>query len=432
MSVFIPEIEQLSLDHQQAFQQNKLIELLQYLHKNSSFYQRLFSNIELDISKFSFKNDWQKIPTTSKEQLQTNNWDFLCVPKSKVAEYTITSGTLGAPVTIAMSEQDCKRLAYNEWLSMQHMGINENDIVQLMLTLDKQFMAGMAYYSGTKKTGATVVRVGAGSPQLQWNTIQNYQSTALVAVPSFLIKMLQYNPEHLINNSVKKVLAIGEPIRNEKLEPNVLAQNILNLWDNFQLFGTYASTEMQTAFTECEHGMGGHHHPELIYVELLDEVGNVVAKDEAGEVTISTFGVEAMPLLRYRTGDICRGYYEPCACGRKTLRLGPVLSRKKQMIKYKGTTIYPAAIVEILQQFNSIQDYQIEVSSDEFNQDQVTLHLCCGNDTIVEQELKVLLQAHLRVTPCLQFHTNEQIQKRLFAQESRKPIRFLDKRNFKN
>src|SRR5690606_33370084 len=149
------------------------------------------------------------------------------------------------------------------------------DIFQLMLTLDRQFMAGMAYYSGIRKMGAGVVRVGPGVPSLQWETIERLKPTAIVAVPSFIIKLIHYAEENGIDvnqSSVKKAICIGENIRDEHLVPNILAKKITGKW-NIQLFSTYASTEMQTAFTECEAGRGGHLNPELLIVELLDEEG---------------------------------------------------------------------------------------------------------------------------------------------------------------
>ena len=182
-----------------------------------------------------------------------------------------------------------------------------------MLTLDRQFMAGMAYYSGIRKLGAGVVRVGPGVPSLQWETIERLKPTAIVAVPSFIIKLIQYAEDNDIDinrSSVKKAICIGENIRNERLEPNILNRKITEKW-NIQLFSTYASTEMQTAFTECEAGKGGHLNPELLIVELLDDTGRQVAYGEPGEVTITTLGVEGMPLLRYKTGDICIAYNEP-------------------------------------------------------------------------------------------------------------------------
>src|SRR5690606_18101936 len=101
-------------------------------------------------------------------------------------------------------------------------------------------------------------------------------------------------------------------------------------------------------FTECQFGCGGHHHPELIIVELLDEENNPVEDHMSGEVTITTLGVEGMPLLRYKTGDIAMAFKEACACGRNTMRLSPILGRKQHMIKLKGTTLYPNGIFEVL------------------------------------------------------------------------------------
>lgn len=87
---------------------------------------------------------------------------------------------------------------------------------------------------------------------------------------------------------------------------------------------------MQTAFTECSAGRGGHLNPELVILELIDDEGQPVPPGEIGEVTVTTLGVEGMPLLRYKTGDLCRAYYEPCSCGRHTTRLSPVIGRKNK------------------------------------------------------------------------------------------------------
>src|SRR5690554_7543852 len=93
---------------------------------------------------------------------------------------------------------------------------------------------------------------------------------------------------------------------------------------------------MSAAFTECDQFQGGHHHPELIITELLDDENKVVSDGEPGELTITTLGVEGVPLIRFKTGDLLRKHTEICACGRTTYRLGPVEGRKQQMIKYRS------------------------------------------------------------------------------------------------
>src|SRR5690606_37390511 len=115
-------------------------------------------------------------------------------------------------------------------------------------------------------------------------------------------------------SSVKKAICIGESVRNPDFSLNTLGQKIEDKW-GIKLYSTYASTEMVTAFTECGASKGGHHHPELIIVEFLDDQNRPVEEGTPGEVTITTLGVEGMPLLRFKTGDICTAYYEQCTCG---------------------------------------------------------------------------------------------------------------------
>jgi len=430
--VFIPEIEKQPLKEQNIFQLRKLKEAIAYIKANSAFYAKHLSTFEPEIEAIRSLSDLEALPLTTKEDLQQYNWDFLCIPKKDIREIMSTSGTLGKPVFMALSANDLERLAYNEMLSFHCMEAGEDDVFQLMLTLDRQFMAGIAYYSGLSKIGAAAVRSGPGLPALQWETMQQLDVTALVTVPSFLAKMLDQAAAQNIpykDLKVKKVLAIGESLRNENLEPNVLAQKIKGKWD-VRLHSTYASTEMQTAFTECKEGKGGHHHPELILIEILDENGKQVPDGEAGEITITTLGVEAMPLLRYRTGDIAKAYYEPCDCGRQTMRLGPVLGRKQQMIKLKGTTIYPPQLFDVLNGLEAIKEYAITLSSDETGQDKLTLYLSSEMaEDDCKQLIKPVFRHKWRVTPDVIYCSAAQMQALLFPDNSRKPQRFRDLRN---
>ena len=413
------------------FQEKKLQELLVYLNNNSPFYKALFAEHKINIKDIIKLEHLATLPTTGKEELQTRNDDFLCVPKSKIIEYTSTSGTIGKPVTIALSNSDLDRLAYNEYSSFTCADGSSADIYQLMLTLDRQFMAGMAYYTGIRKMGAGIIRVGPGVPSLQWQTIERLQPTAIVAVPSFIVKLMQFAEEHKIDinkSSVKKAICIGENIRNTDFSLNVLGKKITGAW-NIQLYSTYASTEMQTAFTECTTQHGGHLQPDLLIVELLDDNGNPVPAGAPGEVTITTLGLEAMPLLRYKTGDICIANHEPCSCGRNTLRLSPVIGRKKQMIKYKGTTLFLPALSDILNEMEDIHDYVVEVYANDLGTDEILLHLAAANNTEeTDRKIRAYLQARLRVSPHVKYISKEQIMQLQFPNADRKPRKFIDKR----
>jgi len=429
--MFIPDIELQSTAAIRQFQEKEVLHLIGYLRQFSPFYKEWFATHGITSTTVNSLSDLTKIPPVTKEELQQRNWDFLCVDRNKIAEYTTTSGTLGKPVIIPLTANDLNRLSYNEYISFCCADGADDDIYQLMLTLDRQFMAGMAYYTGIRKLGAGVLRVGPGVPSLQWENIQRIQPTTIVAVPSFILKLIAFAKEHNIDinaSSVKKAVCIGENIRQVDFSLNVLGKKITEQW-NIQLYSTYASTEMQTAFTECKAGQGGHHHPELLYVELLDDNNQPVGPGAEGEVTITTLGVEGMPLLRYKTGDICRYETTRCSCGRNTIRLSPVIGRKKQMIKYKGTTLYPPALFDLLNEMEEVKEFVVEVFSNEIGTDEILLHLWPVSESEdTDRKIRSYLQAKLRVIPEVRYISQAEIMKMQFPEGMRKPMKFVDNR----
>ncbi|PJJ84988.1 phenylacetate-CoA ligase [Mucilaginibacter auburnensis] len=421
----------LTADRIKQLQEQKLKQLLTYIHQNSPFYREIFSSKNISIDVINSLEDLTLLPVTHKEDLQQGNDDFLCVPKKQVIEYASTSGTLGSPVTIALTENDLNRLTINEYNSFKCADGSEEDVYQLMLTLDRQFMAGIAYYSGLRKLGAGIIRLGPGVPAMQLETIQRLKPTAIVAVPSFILKLIQFAKENNVDlntTSVKKAICIGENIRNTDYSFNILGKKITENW-SIQLYSTYASTEMQTAFTECSQGNGGHLQPELLIAELLDDDNQPVPPNTPGELTITTLGVEGMPLLRYKTGDICMYNEEPCACGRSGMRLSPIIGRKKQMIKFKGTTLYPPALFDLLNEMEEVLDYVVEVYSNEIGMDEVLLHLLPLNENKAsDNRIRAYLQARLRVSPQVNYVGVEQLQKIQFPESVRKAVKFIDRR----
>lgn len=413
-------------------QEDLMKEQLQYLQQHSPYYQRFFHQHGIDISTIQKLEDLQQIPVTTKDDLQQFNEDFFCVPKAAVADFVTTSGTLGKPVTFILTNDDLQRLALNEASSLELTGCTSNDIVQLVCTMDKRFMAGLAYYLGTQRIGAGIIRVGAGEPALQWDSVHRFSPTILITVPSFLLKMLDYADNNGIdyrNCSIQKVLCIGEPIRQNDLSLNTLGRRLKEYLD-VAYYSTYASTEMSSAFTECNAHQGGHELPELIITELLNENDQPVPEGEPGEVTITTLGVEGMPLLRFKTGDICHYHNSPCTCGRNSKRLGPILGRRQQMIKLKGTTIYPEMIYNAINDIKHIDNYLVELATNDLGTDELTIKLGIRDHMAGDSgQLAAHFKSTLRVSPKIELTTPDAIRKVQFANGSRKPIKLIDKRN---
>lgn len=410
-------------------------EALRYLQLRSPFYRRVFEREGICVERIRYIEDLEQIPFTGKEDLQQCNRDFLCVPEERVIDYVTTSGTLGEPVTFVLTEADLQRLAYNERLSFGCAGTQPGDIVQLMTTLDKRFMAGLAYFLGLRELGAGIIRVGNGIPELQWDSIRRMRPDTLMCVPSFILHIIKYAEEHGIDyrrSSVKKVVCIGENLRQQDFSLNLLGQRIREKWD-VALHSTYASTEMATTFTECAYGCGGHHHPELIICELVDERGRAVEEGGVGELVVTTLGVEGMPLLRFRTGDLVCLHSEPCRCGRRSMRVSPVMGRTKQMIKFKGTTLYPPALFDVLDHTPYVENYVVEVNPDENGNDSVCVRLGLRSsveapDAGVVKDLKDRFRARIRVAPDIHVCPAEEVRRVNYPDMSRKPVKFIDNR----
>lgn len=422
-----------SAEEIRSFQEARLHEAIDYAYTNSAFYRELFDSCKIRPADIRTIEDLRRLPVTTKQDLQLRNKDFLCVDSSQIVDYVTTSGTLGEPVVFALTENDLDRLGYNELSSFTMAGCSRNDIMQLMTTIDRRFMAGLAYWLGARALGMGVIRVGNGIPELQWNTINSIHPTVCMCVPSFLMKLIAFAEENGIDYrscSLRKAICIGEALRQPDGNLTTLGSRIHEKWPELELYSTYASTEMQASFTECSCHCGNHVPADLIIVEFLDDEGNPVAEGERGEVTITTLGVEGMPLVRFRTGDICIHYDSPCACGRNSTRLSSVIGRKGQMIKFKGTTLYPPALFDILDNIPEVKSYVVEVYTNSLGTDQVQIKLASDNhsESFVKQ-IKDIFRSKVRVAPDVVFEAPEIIAKMQMPPMSRKVVKFFDLRH---
>jgi phenylacetate-CoA ligase len=408
-------------------QESLLKKHLDYISKNSPYYRRILS--DFDINSITLEN-FSSMPFTDKLAFEKHNDELLAVPMTEIVDIVLSSGTTGKPTRIMYTENDLKRLAYNEEISFAGCGITSDDIVLLTCTIDRCFVAGLAYFLGVRALGAAAVRNGLNSFESHAEIIQRMKPTAIVGVPSFLYKLgrfLQSNGIDPQKANITKLVCIGEPLRDKNLSLLKMGEYLEETW-GAKVFSTYASSETITTFCECTEQKGGHLHPELAIVEIVDDDGNVLPPGEIGEVVVTTFFVEGMPLLRFKTGDVSFLIDEPCECGRYSPRLGPISGRKKQMIKYRGTTLYPQTIYSVLDGMPEVSEYYITVNSNFDLSDDLKVYISVNNMTCSVNKIMDKLQTHLRVRPEVEIKSEEEIKTQLFSGNSRKAIRFIDRR----
>ncbi len=410
-----------------------LRDALHYAAERSPFYRDRFPELGIVPGEVRTLADFSRLPITRKEEVAADYRRFVCVPEGRIVDRSCTSGTSGRPVPFVLTESDLQRLAVNEQTSLSVAGIGPEDIVQLCTTMDHRFMAGLAYFMGLRRIGASVIRQGVGTLAGQWATINREEPTALIGVPSFLLRLMDYADANGIDyrgSSLRLMVCIGESIRTDGLLPNALGQRIADRWPELRLSSTYASTEMGAAFTECAHGRGGHYNPDLIFPEILDKRGRPVAPGDIGELVVTTLAVEGMPLIRFRTGDLVRWHTDPCPCGRPGYRLGPVLSRTSQMLKVRGTTVYVPTVLNLVNAIPEISGYVIEACSTDVGQDHLRIHFSGPPELAadISARLTESCKSTLRLRPELQLRREREIQRLRFPNGGRKPRLFIDNR----
>lgn len=407
-----------------------LINTLLYLSERSPYYSSIIKNhSRKPIPEWTLEI-FKKLPITTKVDLARFNDRFLCVSQNLVRDWTSTSGTTSSPVYVGLTASDLRRLARNEAWTYRMAGLKKGDVLQILITLDKRFMAGLAYWLGAQRSGLCVIRSGPGTIPLQWEIMKHRKTTALLAVPSFVPQLLDYAETqgwNLSDFSVHTLIAVGEPTLTEDGKPNVLASSIQQRWP-LKIISTYASTEMQTAFTECGAGRGLHLQESLLFAEVLDEQGRDVPEGEEGQLVFTHYGVQGMPLLRYGSGDIVRVWYSPCTCGLNSLRIGPVKGRLQQRLKFNGTTVYPSQYVQLLNNLGLSQNFQLVLTIRD-GHDVLELHLSDEIQPLITEDFLIdTIRNHGLPVPHTKWINSAVLKDALLSEKDRKIRIILDKR----
>ncbi len=414
-----------------ALQDRLLREHLAYVAERSAYYRRRFQETGFRPDDVRGVADLHQLPTTTKQELDAHNAEFLCTPHREVVDVCLTSGTTARPVALLQTRADLARLERNEEQGFLLAGVTATDRVMVCAAMDRCFMAGLAYFLGLVRIGATVIRAGSSSLPVALELVRTQRPTVLVGVPTLLktiAERLLLEGDAPRDMGVSALVCIGEPVRTPDFDLSPLGCRLHELW-GARIHGTYAGTEMATAFTECSAGRGGHLPPELAVVEVLDDAGVPVPHGEPGEVVVTPLGVTGMPLLRFRTGDVAVLHLGPCPCGRSTPRLGPILGRKNQVLKYRGTTVFPNAIFTVLQELEGIRGFYLEVRDEYELSDHI--RVVVGVDELHAPpmsgvEVAERIAARVRVKPEVVLAPADDVTRKVQQPDKRKPVTFFD------
>ena len=345
----------------EQLQLRRLQQTVALVEQNVPCYQEKFARAQLSAGDIKTLDDLRRLPFTTKEDLRQNYpYGMFAVPMRAVVRILSSSGTTGKPTVVGFTRNDIRMWTQMVARFMTAAGVDINDIVHIAFGYGL-FTGAFGLHYGTEEIGASVIPISSGNTDKQIMIMQDYRSTALVCTPSYALTIADRMEQKGISPkslALKYGLFGGEPWSDE-MRREIEQRLGLLATDNYGL-----SEVMGPGIAgECQFQQGMHIFEDHFIAEIIDpDTEEVLPPGAVGELVLSSISKEAFPILRYRTRDITRLDYTPCACGRTHVRMMKTIGRSDDMLIIKGVNVFPTQIEEVLFQAEGCQPhYQLIV-----------------------------------------------------------------------
>ncbi len=355
--IFNKEMECMSRKDMEALQLERLKALVDYCEKNSEFYAKRLAAAGVTADKIKCLSDIEYIPYTTKSDLRdTYPFGMFSVPMNKIVRLHASSGTTGNPTVVGYTREDLDNWSEQVARLAMAAGAHEGTIVQICFGYG-MFTGALGLHYGLEKIGATVVPTSSGNTEKQLKFMRDFGTDAIVATPSYCMYLAE----------AARNMADKFPMEQYKLKYGILGSEgstpemraeIEKHWGNgFFCTDNYGMSELNGPGMsgECMYRDGLHINEDHFLCEVIDSAsGNVLEKGATGELVVTNLTKRGLPMLRYRTKDITRINYEPCACGRTSARMHKIIGRSDDMIKVRGVNVFPSQVESALIGINGI------------------------------------------------------------------------------
>ena len=357
--------------------------------KLSPMYRKLFAGIAVE--KLMTKEQFETLPFTNKQDLRdAYPMGMQCVPNDQIVRVHSSSGTTGTPVILPYTRQDHEDWAVMMERCYQLAGVTPEDRVQITPGFGL-WTAGLGFQAGAERLGAMVIPTGAGNTDRQLQLMRDLRATVLIGTSSYGLVIAEEVDKRGLRDEIHLERAIfGSERWGDKIRERIFETLGIEFFDIYGLTEIYGPG----IAIDCREHTGMHYFSDYIYCEIIDpETGTVLPEGEKGELVITTFRKEAAPLIRYRTHDITRIIPGECPCGSPFPRLDRIVGRSDDMIKIKGTNIYPSQVEEILKTIDGFSsEYRIILENEELR-DRMIIQAEASEGADAEQLAEELVRA---------------------------------------
>ncbi len=359
---FQKDIETLPRQEIEKIQLDKLKHITKYCYENVPMYKKKFDDAGFDPDKIRTLSDIKYMPFTTKADFRDNYpFGMFAVPMKKVTRIHASSGTTGKPTVVGYTKNDLDMWSDCMARLVTAAGASDDDIVQISFGYGL-FTGALGLHYGLEKIGATVIPCSSGNTEKQVMLMKDFGTTALVATPSYALRIGEVAREMGVKGDELK-LRLGL-FGSEGCTPEMRSQ----IEDYLHILATdnYGMSELigPGVSGECHLRQGLHFNEDHFLPEIINpDTCEVLGEGEEGELVITTLSKEALPVLRYRTKDITAITYEKCECGRTHARMKKTTGRSDDMLKIRGVNVFPSQIESVLMTIPQIAPhYQIVVT----------------------------------------------------------------------
>ncbi len=354
-----PQIECMPLEDLRALQSRRLRTVLDHVWDANPLYRTHLGQSGYQPGDVRTPEDLPLLPTMSKQEFRDHYpLGLLCVDRSRVRDMHMSSGSTGAPVVMPYTDGDIDQWAecMARCYLMAHAA--KGDVVQITPSFGL-FNGGFGFYHGARAAGLFVLPTGSGNTARQIKLARDFRTRVLTGVVSYGVRIMEMLAEMNTTLPDLEVGLFGSETFSDAMKRK-LADGL-----NIEVFDIYGMTEtggVGTLGMDCHAHDGIHVWEDHYIVEILPRGGNTPVPDgELGELTITALTREALPVIRFRTGDLTRIVSrEPCACGRTHVRIAPITGRVDDMLIIKGVNFFPKQVEQALMEIPGVgANYQI-------------------------------------------------------------------------
>ena len=392
--------ETMSRDEMHDLQGKRLVKLVKYVYTNVNFYREKMQALGIEPGDIHGIEDIVKLPFTTKQDLRDNYpYGLQAAPASEIVRVHASSGTTGNPTIVGYTQKDIEIWAECVSRCLGAAGMSKEDTFSVSYGYGL-FTGGLGLHYGVENIGAAVVPTSTGNTEKHLRLMRDLKITGTAATPSYMLYLAETMEKLGIkkeDRSLKAALCGAEPwTENMRQEiQNKLGLKMFNIYGLSEVLGPGVSYEC-----ECQNGSHiceDHFFPEIIDPDTLEPL----PYGQQGELVFTTLTKEGMPVLRYRTRDISSLMIDECPCGRKNIKMGPIMGRSDDMLIIRGINVFPSQVESVILSLPEFEPRYMIIVDRVNNLDTIQVQVevrkeFYSTDTVKELALKKKLAAKLQ------------------------------------